>query len=124
MLARRGCDAATLQEARGVIARSATGRTMASAGKLLIEPLTPRERTARSRQVREPLVGPLNERVGCRCGHGRSHRSRTSTRVALLDWHWTSGSGAGAPDRYDLSISAGAVQVTLDEHAAAGRPNR
>ncbi len=39
--------------------------------------------------------------------------------MALLDWHWTSGSGAGAPDRYDLSISAGAVQVTLDEHAAA-----
>jgi hypothetical protein len=24
-----------------------------------------------------------------------------------------------APNRYDLSISAGAVQVTLDEHAAA-----
>jgi AcrR family transcriptional regulator len=43
----------------------------------------------------------------------------SSTRVALLDSHWTSGSGVGAPNRYDLSISAGAVQVTLDEHAAA-----
>jgi hypothetical protein len=43
----------------------------------------------------------------------------SSTRVALLDSHWTSGAGTRAADRYDLSISAGAVQVTLDEHAAA-----
>jgi AcrR family transcriptional regulator len=43
----------------------------------------------------------------------------SSTRVALLDSHWTSGVDGGAPNRYDLSISAGAVQVTLDEHAAA-----
>ena len=39
--------------------------------------------------------------------------------MALLDSHWTSGEGVDVSDRYDLLISAGAVQVTLDELAAA-----
>lgn len=39
--------------------------------------------------------------------------------TVAVDSHWTSGSGVGAPNRYDLSISAGALQVTLDENTAA-----
>ena len=41
----------------------------------------------------------------------------SSTRVALLDSYWTSGEVMGGPDRYELQISAGAVQVTLDTRA-------
>ena len=40
-----------------------------------------------------------------------------STRVALLDSAWTSEEDGLAADRYALQISAGAVQVTLDERA-------
>jgi AcrR family transcriptional regulator len=43
-----------------------------------------------------------------------------STRVALLDSSWTSGDDLGIADRYELRISAGAIQVTLDERAPQG----
>jgi hypothetical protein len=41
-----------------------------------------------------------------------------STQTAVLDGHWMSPDARGAPNRYDLRISGGAVRVSLDEIAS------
>jgi hypothetical protein len=43
-----------------------------------------------------------------------------STRAILLDARWESAGGHGALDRYDLRISGGAAQVSIDEGGPPG----
>ena len=42
-----------------------------------------------------------------------------NTRATASDFHWESPGATASPDRYELRISSGAVQVTLDEGATA-----
>jgi TetR/AcrR family tetracycline transcriptional repressor len=48
-------------------------------------------------------------------GAVRVHLDRRSILMAATETHWNSGGGAAAPDHYELEISGGAVQVTLDD---------
>jgi TetR/AcrR family transcriptional regulator, tetracycline repressor protein len=44
------------------------------------------------------------------------------SRVAVVDARWESPGASGAPDRYELEVSGGAVRVSLDESAVERTP--
>ena len=46
----------------------------------------------------------------------------TSSKVAVLDVHWQSPNALGAPDRYELDVSSGVVDLTLDVYRPKVRP--
>jgi TetR/AcrR family tetracycline transcriptional repressor len=63
------------------------------------------------------LHRPANAAVHAEVSPGamRVHLDRRSILMAATETHWGSGGGAAAPDRYELEISGGAIQVTLDD---------
>jgi hypothetical protein len=46
----------------------------------------------------------------------------TSSKVAVLDVHWQSAGALGAPDRYELDVSSGVVDLGLDVYRPKVRP--